>query len=367
MWAKGRFCRYDYRQSDVMKPPIIFAVLLLCVFGWLPIVRAQEEPRSPRDLVKHLALAKSVISELQAGNYDLLESQYQDFKTQIQPDGTPKIWVYWSAFEMETGHLASSQEEAEAFAEKARQWLGAKPGSVPALLALSNALIGECERIRDQALAAHIENPDAETIKTVQSKVEEIKTRMESFAPETNQALQAESQFYVCTVRLLSLVSVDYSRLSELERDLRRFNPYYVPFYIHGAAWLFQLRSKDPSAPRPEVWVSDHLKPNPLDSEEDRARKCRAYAQTISFNSEPGFLFKLELLDWPTFKAGLRDLVQSCGPQTDWPTRYLVDAYGLNDKAAAREALSVIRGNYSVEIITDPEAFQDISRWAEAD
>src|SRR5260370_27927614 len=107
MWAKGRFCRYDYRQSDVMKSPIIFAVLLLCVFGWLPIVRAQEEPRSPRDLVKHLALAKSVISELQAGNYDLLESQYQDFKTQIQPDGTPKIWVYWSAFEMETGHLAS--------------------------------------------------------------------------------------------------------------------------------------------------------------------------------------------------------------------------------------------------------------------
>src|SRR5260370_15032386 len=90
-------------------------------------------------------------------------------------------------------------------------------GSVPALLALSNALIGECERIRDQALAAHIENPDAETIKTVQSKVEEIKTRMESFAPETNQALQAESQFYVCTVRLLSLVSVDYSRLSQLE------------------------------------------------------------------------------------------------------------------------------------------------------
>jgi hypothetical protein len=33
------------------------------------------------------------------------------------------------------------------------------------------------------------------------------------------------------------------------------------------------------------------------------------------------------------------------------------------DKDAAREALSVIQGNYAPEIITAPDVFQDIAKW----
>jgi hypothetical protein len=65
-----------------------------------------------------------------------LESQYWDFKGQTQPDGTPKIWVYFEAFEEEPWRLAASLEEASTFTQKAREWLDARPGSIPALLAL---------------------------------------------------------------------------------------------------------------------------------------------------------------------------------------------------------------------------------------
>jgi hypothetical protein len=43
-------------------------------------------------------------------------------------------------------------------------------------------------------------------------------------------------------------------------------------------------------------------------------------------------------------------------------TRYLTDAYALEDKDAAREALSVIQGNYAPEIISAPDVFQDIAQ-----
>ena len=72
-----------------------------------------------------------------------------------------------------------------------------------------------------------------------------------------------------------------------------------------------------------------------------------------------------KLLDWPTLKAGLEDLVKTCGAETDWPSRYLASAFSFQDKETAREALGVIAGNYSPEVFGKPEVFQDVSAWAE--
>jgi hypothetical protein len=63
----------------------------------------------------------------------------------------------------------------------------------------------------------------------------------------------------------------------------------------------------------------------------------------------------IELVDWPTLKAGLKNLIQDYGPNTNWPSRYLAAAVAMQDKQAAREALALINGNYSPEIITAPD------------
>ena len=60
----------------------------------------------------------------------------------------------------------------------------------------------------------------------------------------------------------------------------------------------------------------------------------------------------------------MKNLVQVY-PGTDWPTIYLTDAKAAGDKEAAREALWIIQGNYSPEVIIDPDAFQSLSEWAE--
>jgi hypothetical protein len=92
-----------------------------------------------------------------------------------------------------------------------------------------------------------------------------------------------------------------------------------------------------------------------LDSEEEKNCKVKTYAQTISFT--PARL-NANLFDWPTFKIGLQVLIRVYGPDTDWPTRYLAATYNFQDKAAAQEALQIIRGNYSTEIITEPRALR---------
>src|SRR5271165_2273845 len=69
---------------------------------------------------------------------------------------------------------SSSLQEAGAFTEKIRDWLKAKPDSVPALLALADALIGEAELVNVQAKARHIDPNDAETNEEVTKLGEEI-------------------------------------------------------------------------------------------------------------------------------------------------------------------------------------------------
>lgn len=102
-----------------------------------------------------------------------------------------------------------------------------------------------------------------------------------------------------------------------------------------------------------------------MDSEEEKNCKVKTYAQTISFTPASTANLNANLFDWPTFKTGLQVLIRDYGPDTDWPTRYLAAAYNFQDKAAAQEALQIIRGNYSTEIITEPRAFAEITKWAE--
>jgi hypothetical protein len=78
--------------------------------------------------------------------------------------------------------------------------------------------------------------------------------------------------------------------------------------------------------PRPQVWLTDHFKPGPMDSPEEKVRKERTYAQIITFCPERPVQFDIKLLDWPTLKEGLKNLIQTCGANTNWSTRYLTDA-----------------------------------------
>ena len=97
---------------------------------------------SPHDLQNNVKLAETICTELKAGQFDLLESQYRDFTDrvhQIQPDGTPKNWIYFWSFEL-CAAKAKSLEAAQVFTQKIRDWLGDKPNSVPATLAVENAV-----------------------------------------------------------------------------------------------------------------------------------------------------------------------------------------------------------------------------------
>jgi hypothetical protein len=341
-------------------------VLSVFIFGLSLKGQESETSRSPRDIEAKRALAKTLIAELETGQFDLLESQYQDFKTQTQPDGTPKVWVYFWAFDHRNYLYGSNAEEkGKLLTQKAREWLKEKPDSVPALLVLWSSLFGECKEILDKRKAGHLEDPQAVT--EIQARIDEFRSSHERFAVQGIAVLEAEPQYDVANIQFFFFLPVEYELFKALNRDLEHYDPYYSPFYLYGCLWLADRRVKDPSLPRPEVWLTDHFKPTALDSEADRIRKCRAYAQTITSNVETGFKFRNELLNWPTLKTGFQDLVRTYGPETNWPTLYLVYAYADKDKEAAREALSVIRGNYATEIITDPLAFQEISKWAEED
>jgi hypothetical protein len=339
------------------------------IFGRSLKGQESETSRSPRDLEAKRALAKTVIAELEAGQFDLLESQYRDFKTQTQPDGTPKVWVYFWAFDHRKYLYGSNAEEkGKLLTQKAQEWLKEKPDSVPALLVLWSSLFGECTDIlRDKWEAADLGSRDPKAVTEIQARIDEFRSSHERFPVQAIAVLEAEPQYYVANVQFFSFLRVKYELFEHLDHDLEHYDPYYSPFYLYGCLWLANRRVKDPGLPRPEVWLTDHFEPTALDSEEDRIRKCRAYAQTITSNVETGFQFRNELLDWPTLKTGLQDLVRIYGPETNWPTLYLVYAYAHKDKEAAREALSVIRGNYATEIVTNPLVFQDISKWAEED
>ena len=177
-------------------------------------------------------------------------------------------------------------------------------------------------------------------------------------------ALREEPYYYVIAIHFLSALSASFEALQKLDLEVQEVDPYYVPFYVDYTVWLCQHRPADPSLPRPEVWLTNRFKLDVLDSEEIQQRKCRAYAQIIAFHGDKNKQFTPGLLDWPTLKTGLQDLIRHYGPQTDWPTRYLASAFAFHDQTAANEALAIIQGNYSQEVINDPHTFQVISRWA---
>jgi hypothetical protein len=127
--------------------------------------------------------------------------------------------------------------------------------------------------------------------------------------------------------------------------------------------WLTNRRKHDASLPRPEIWLTDRLKPTLLDSDDTVKRKTETYAQVISFTSPEKVKFDPSLVDWQTLKAGLKNLVQDYG-NSGWPSRYLLAAFQEKDREATKEAFVIVGGNYSREII-HPDTYREIAKWVE--
>jgi len=128
-------------------------VLAPFFFAGLAIVARAERPH---DIQNATEFADIILTQLKTGQFDALESEYQDFRDeehQRLPDGTPKSWIDFWAFELATTN--SDLQDSADFVQKIRQWLAVKPYSVPALLALENSLLGECEHIRNQTIEQH--------------------------------------------------------------------------------------------------------------------------------------------------------------------------------------------------------------------
>ena len=325
---------------------------------------AKAEP--PHDLQNNIDLAGSILTELQTGQFDVLESQYRDFKNpgQIQADGTPKSWIYFWTFSQATLG-ASSLEEAEAITSKVREWRQVKPNSVPALLALCDSLLGECEKIRNQSIVkAQDPSTDPETVGQLQSRVDEIATAMKAVPYEDLPALVSEPEYSAATVHLYALTTTGYDRFQAVDRHLQQSSdPYYVPFYSNAVVWLTKRRKQDASLPRPEIWLTDRLKPTLLDSDDTVKRKTETYAQVISFTSPEKVRFDPSLVDWPTLKAGLQHLTEDYS-NSGWPSRYLLTAFQERDREAAREAFGIVGGSYSPEVISR-ETYEQIAKWLE--
>jgi hypothetical protein len=295
------------------------AVKGFVVFAFPILLLVQAKP--PLDFEAAKALAETVITALDNERYDLLESQYRDFKGQTQPDGTPKLWVYFTAFERAAQHDAFNLGQADLVFQKAAHWLETRPDSIPAILALDETLMGECKQIRDHIKAIHADPSAPENAQLIQARVDRIHQTMLNFPASAIAALQAEAQYYATAAELMILLQNPFETIKQLDHDVQHYDPYYALFYINTVRWLFARPMHDPTLPRPEVWLTDHLKPTPLGSDEDRIRKSRTYAQAISFDLVGEDRLQPTLLDWPTLKAGLQDLVKTCGPNTDWPTR----------------------------------------------
>jgi hypothetical protein len=174
-----------------------------------------------------------------------------------------------------------------------------------------------------------------------------------------------EPQYYATTAEALIFHAGAFDRIAILDNDLELIDATYVPFHIAVVRWLLIWRLHDTSLPRPEVWLTDHFKLNPLDSTEAQDIKCRSYAQVLSFLTPKDGQLDTALLDWATLKTGLEVLIKACGPASDWPTRLLVYAARFQDKQTAQKALKLIAGNYSPDVIFQPQVFQHLVAWAE--
>jgi hypothetical protein len=335
------------------------AVILLVISA--NIARAQV----PQDLQNKIDLASNILSELRTGQFDVLESQYQDFKDQrqIQPDGTPRSWIYWWAFSQGTLG-ASSLEDAEAITAKIREWRQVKLDSVPALLALCDAILGECEKIENQSIAKNL-NPSAapEIVQQLQTRVNEIAAAMKAVPYKDQPTLFAEPEYFAVTVHVYNLASVGYDRFQDVDEQLQAADPYYVPFYSQALVWLTNHRKHDMSLPRPEVWLNNRVKPSLMESDDVIKRKTETYAQVISFTSPDKVHLDVNLIDWPTLKTGLKNLVQDYR-NSGWPSRYLLTAFQEKDREAAKEAFGIVGGNFSPEVI-QPDKYRQIAQWIE--
>ena len=127
--------------------------------------------------------------------------------------------------------------------------------------------------------------------------------------------------------------------------------------------FLANRRKHDAALPRPEIWLTDRLKPTLLDSDDTVKRKTEAYAQVISFTSHQKVNLDPSLIDWRTWKAGLQHLTEYYG-KSGWPSRYLLTAFLERDREAAREAFAIVDGSYSPEVISR-ETYEQIARWLE--
>ena len=339
------------------------AFLILLFLTALAAVAEAQSP--PWDLQNNVDLGGDLIAELRTGQFDVLESQYRDFKNpgQIQADGTPKSWVYFWTFSQATLG-AASLEEAGTITQKCREWRQAKPDSIPALLALSNCILGECEKIRNQFIDKRPDpQQDPETVQQLQARVDEIAADMKAVPYQDLPTLVSEPEYSSVTIHVHILTTAGYDRFQTVDRDLQAADPYYVPFYSNALVFLTNRRKHDASLPRPEIWLGDRLRPTLLDSDDVVKRKTEAYARVIAFTSPDKVRFDPSLIDWPTLRAGLENLAQDYG-NSEWPSRYLLTAFQEKDKEATKEAFDTVAGNYSREIV-HPDTYQEIAKWVE--
>jgi hypothetical protein len=336
--------------------PLLFLVTALTF-----AVRAQ----SPHDQQTNAELADKVIAELKAGQFDALEEQYKRFAAgELQPNGTPKSVIYFWAFERASSEQ-ETLEKSEAIVGKIKDWLVQFPDSVAATLAYDKSLLGECDLIAKEVNKRGLPAADPKSLEGLGKRGDEITRFMGSRPPEVMERLVSEPQLYVVTMYSFSLVGGNYAKFEALTADLQTADPYYSPFYSQAIIWLAKRRLEGVVVPRPEVWLMDQLKPTALDSEQDVKRRSETYAAVISEINPATYKIDVGLVDWQFLKTGLENLIKDFGPNTDWPTRLLVDARVAGDKETAREALKFIQGNYSPEIVVDPDVFQDLTKWAE--
>ena len=353
------------RLSEAIKA-VSRGVLLLLLVASVRFAPAAPVTEAPRDLKQHLAFSEVILEEVEAHQYDLLETQYQQFKMpgELLPDGIEKLWIYFAAF---YGRFQSirTEEEGDAFVQSVRAWFTERPGSVAALLCLENALVGQLDwfwgRLREEKGGPG----SAETVAKMDAIGEEYRRNFRDFPEAARAKVLAEPYYYTVALQFMGSANAPGAMVEELARDAEHVDPFQVAFCGSYVVWLFKHREKDLSLPRPEVWLTDRFKITSLDSENLQARKARAYAETVAFHGGEGFGFDAALLDWPTLKMGLEGLVKEFGAETDWPSRYLSLAFFFKDQTAARDALAVIGGNYSPEVIGRPDAFQEMSAWAE--
>jgi hypothetical protein len=321
------------------------------------------EAEGPRDQEEDIALARTLLQQLQTGEFDALESEYQDFRDQehqIEPDGTPKSWVYFWAFESST--TISSLEDSGGLVDKIKQWLAAKPYSVPAMLAFENALLGECEYIRHEATAKHLGMNDPGVLQQLKERADQITGLMQSIPGDKLPELYAEPQTCATLVHLYTINTAGYDRFKTVEDNLTALDRYYCPYYCQALPWLFRRRQEDASIPRPEVWLTDRFKLNGLDSVEDAKKKSETYAEVVAFTNPAKVKLAPGLMDWGTLKTGLKNLIVDY-PGTDWSSLYLLESFIERDKQACQEALGIVAGKPSPEVIS-PANYEQIINWA---